>query len=356
MDNQRNEALIDKIPWRFKRGARNGIIDIENVKVGHLTISKDVLDESGEKVKVRTGLTAVFPDDMREEKRYFMDFYQARGGNEISGYPVVEDFRYLNSPLVLSNIHNFGPVYNAILSYGFKLGRSEIWPPTVLAVDDSNLDGSNRSTVDESEILHLLENASSLSVKEGSVGIGTGLRAFGWKGGIGSSSRMFTIGKQQFTAGALVASNLSNEWDSNERAGKVYLESKASSAGGSLSLIVGTDIPLLPYQIKRITTDIVMSLPLAKLTIKNNDSIMCVLFSVANAMTVKDDGPKVFEYTLSSDSILEKTGHAGSEAVKEAILRSVCLSKSLEGKSGRTWSTMPDTQFHSLLETFEETV
>lgn len=356
MHSQQNEALIDKIPWRFERGPRNSLIDIGNVKVGHLTISKDVLDKYGEKVKIRTGLTAVFPDDMRKEDRYFMDFYQARGGSEISGYPVVEDFRYLNSPLVLSNIHNFGTVYNAILSYGFNLGRSEIWPPTVLAVDDSDLDGSNRSTVDESEVLQFLENASSLSTEEGSVGIGTGLRAFGWKGGIGSSSRMFAISEKQFTAGALVASNLSNEWNSIERRAKVDPENKVSGARGSLSLILGTDMPLLPYQIKRIITGIVMSLPLAKMTGKNNDSIMCVLFSVANAMTVKDDGPKVFEYTLSSDSTLEKTEHAGSEAVKEAILRSVCLSKSLEGKSGRTWNTMPNTQFNSLLDTFEETV
>ena len=71
MDSKKNCELIDKIPWKFQRGPQNAIIDVKNVKVGHLTISKDVLDESGGKLKIRTGLSAVFPDDMRKEQRYF---------------------------------------------------------------------------------------------------------------------------------------------------------------------------------------------------------------------------------------------------------------------------------------------
>jgi len=356
MTQQKNCDLIESIPWRFQRGVHNAIIDVGNIRAGHLTLSKDIMDKSDKKVKIRTGLTAVLPGDMRSEERYFIGFFQTGGSGEISGYQVIEDFRYLNSPLVLSNIHNLGSAYNGVLSYGFELGRSEIWPPMVLSIDDSHLDGSTAAIATEADILQLFSKASNLSVEEGSVGIGVGLQAFGWKGGIGSSSRMFTVDERRFSVGALVASNFGNGHGFNRKKDKLNPERRFLKSAGSLSIILSADVPLLPYQIKRIATGVVLGLPLERFIDKEQDSILCLLFSVAHAMTMKEEGPKVFEYTLSSDAVLNLTEEAASESVKEAILRSVCLSAPIDGKNGRTSHPMPGTHFRSLLKVFEETV
>jgi len=356
MNSQNNREMIDSIPWKYQRGNRNAITDVQHIKVGHLTVSKDLLDRSGKKIMIRTGLTAVFPADMRKEERFFTGFLQSRGINDISGYAVVEDFQYLNSPIVLSNIHNFGAVYNAILSYGFNLGRSEIWPPIVVSLDDSSLDGSKESSVTESDVLKLLASASSGSVAEGSVGIGTGLQTFGWKGGIGSSSRTFTVDERLFTVGALVAANFGNGQGLAERIAGADLENRAPHETGSLAMILGTDVPLLPYQIKRIVFDTVLSLPLATVANRDKDSLICLLFSVANAMSMKDEGPRLFRYTLSSDAVLKQAADAASESVKEAILRSICLSKPLDGIWGEKVRAMPGSLFRAILENFKKSV
>ena len=124
---------------------------------------------------------------------------------------MTDDFCYLNSPVVITNSFNVGKAYNAVLSYGFALKRSEIWPPLVIGIDDSYLNDMRKSYLDETDILETFFKASEDTVQEGSVGAGVGLRAFGWKGGIGTASRMFSLDKTHFKCGVLVASNHGNQ-------------------------------------------------------------------------------------------------------------------------------------------------
>ena len=132
----------------------------------------------------------MLPYQMEKEMRLFTGIFILRGKNEITGYEVTDDFCYLNSPIVITNSFNVGRAYNAILSYGFSLNRAEIWPPFVISVNDSYLNDMRKSFLDEKGILNVFQNASNSKVEEGSIGIGLGLRAFGWKGGIGTSSGM----------------------------------------------------------------------------------------------------------------------------------------------------------------------
>ncbi|NIO22284.1 MAG: hypothetical protein GTN76_16540, partial [Candidatus Aenigmarchaeota archaeon] len=274
---------------KYPRGEKNSITDIKGVKVGHLTVNKNIQRSPGNREgTIRTGLTAILPYPMAKEMRLFTGMFMLRGKNEITGYEVMDDFCYLNSPLVITNSFNVGRAYNAILSYGFSLNRMEIWPPFVIGVNDSYLNDMRTSLLDEKEILHVFHNASSGTVEEGSVGIGLGLRAFGWKGGIGTSSRIFHLGHQQFCCGVLVASNYGNQ--------KSLVRQEAESdlmqnGDGSLIIIAGTNIPLVPYQIKQITSSLVSSLP--SVNVLNNclDSITCVLFSTANPMSMENERP-----------------------------------------------------------------
>lgn len=336
---------------KFPRGEKNSITDIKGVKVGHLTINKNIQGTPGKTGIIRTGLTAIHPYPMAKEMRLFAGSFVLRGKNEITGYEVIDDFCYLNSPLVITNSFNVGKVYNAILSYGFSLNRVEIWPPFIIAVNDSYLNDMRKSLLDEKEILNAFHDASSGKVEEGSVGIGLGLRAFGWKGGIGTSSRILCLGPQRFRCGVLVASNYGNQ----KSLEKQETESNSTRNGdGSLIIIVGVDIPLAPYQIKLITSSLVSSL--SPVNILNNcmDPITCVMFSTANPMSMENEGPSIFEFELTDDSLLAEIISAGTEAIKEAIFNSLLKATPVEGRLGRKIETMPDNEFKKLLKEFGE--
>lgn len=351
MNRKQRLKLLGEKRGEFEPGLKNSIIDIKGVKVGHLIINEDLQGSSGEKISIRTGLTAVIPCEMKEEKRLFAGCFPFRSKNEITGYEVTEDFCYLNSPVVVSNPYNVGRVYNAILSYGFSLGRTEIWPPVVLAVNDSWLNDMNKFSVDEKQILQLFHDSSSGHVEEGSVGIGLGLRAFNWKGGVGTSSRVFIFGGKQYSLGVLAASNHGNKIDSEIKETGVDFDSKLE--GGSLILILAVDIPLVPFQIKQITSSIVVSLPPVNILNNFSDSVTCFLFSTANAMSMENEGPSVFDYSLVKDSVLERIVKAGAEAVNEAICRSILLSTPVQGRLGRKIETIPDKEAEKLLREFK---
>jgi D-aminopeptidase len=353
MNRKQMLELLRANRGEFQPGPQNCLTDVQGVRVGHLTINKDFQDESGKKIAIRTGLTAVVPCEMKEEKRLLAGFFGFRSHNEITGYEVEDDFCYLNSPLILSNSCNIGRAYNAILAYGFSLRRVEIWPPVVLGVDDSWLNDMDKSSIDENQIVKLLHDSSSSQVEEGSFGLGFGLRAFGWKGGIGTCSRVFSWGDKKFSLGVLAASNHGNKLDSQ-------LKSPMGKSGsiqtqGSLILILAVDIPLVPFQIRRVTSSIVVGLPPVNTLNNCLDSVTCFLFSTANAMSLKDDGPLVFDYSLVDDSALESLIRAGAEATREAILRSLLLSSSVQGRMGRKANMIPDREFQKILNQFEDT-
>jgi len=345
------QELIGISPGDFERGPKNSITDIKGVKVGHLTIHKDLKDRSGKKICIRTGLTAIIPYDMKEEKRLFAACFLFRCKNEITGYEVIDDFCYLNSPVVISNSYNIGKVYNAVLSHGFSLGRTEIWPPVVLGVNDSHLNDMNKFSLDENQVLQTLRDCSSGPTEKGSVGIGLGLRAFGWKGGIGTSSRRLSLDNRQFSIGVLAAANHGNTIKPEMEKSEQNIN-KSGHENGSLIIVLATDIPLVPYQIRPIATSLVAALPSVNILENPKDSITCFLFSTANAMSLEDDGPLVFVYSLVNDSAVETIVKAGTEAIKEAILCSLLLSAPIQGRLGRKVETIPDKEFKKIQKQF----
>lgn len=331
---------------KFLPGKKNAITDLDGVKVGHLTLNKDLLDASGEKVSIRTGLTAILPYPMEKEMRLFMGSFIFKGMNEMTGYQVGDDFCYLNSPIVLTNPFNVGLAYNTILSYGFSLNRTEIWPPLVLSVNDSFLNDMNASLMKENDILEIFRQASREAVAEGSVGIGLGLRAYGHKGGIGTASRVIDLANEKFTCGVLVASNHSNpvslappknDLDANQ------------DEEGSFTIIFGVDIPLAPFQIKRIMRCLVFGLsPILQLN-TSSDSLTCILFSTANSMVIQEDGPLLFDFRIIKDSYEDKIAQAGKEAAQEALINSLLKATSVQGREGRRCETISEEKIHRLI-------
>lgn len=341
----KRQNFRNKTAGEFSRGRNNAITDVPGVRAGHLTVNKDMPISSGELAAIRTGFTAVLPYDMKEEKRLFAGCSLLGPGNDLTGFEVTEDFCYLNSPIVLANAFNIGRVYNAILSYGFALGREEIWPPVVVGIDDSYMNDMTKFSVDESSILHLFKEAGEGPLAEGSIGIGTGLMALGWKTGVGTSSRILPLEGKAFTIGALAASNFGCSFQKKR---KKESTDHSESLQGSFILILAADIPLVPHQIRSAASRLMSHLSPALWNPVSMDSAVCYFFSTANAMDMKKGGPRLFDFAMAADSILEPIVQAGTEASLEAAARTFLSASPIKGRLGRTADLMPAEEFQRI--------
>jgi D-aminopeptidase len=321
----------------YPRGEKNSITDVRGVKVGHLTINRDVEDSSGKRISVRTGLTAVHPYPLEKPMRVFCGSLVIKGRGEVTGYEVIDDFCYLNSPVVLANSFSVGRIYNAILTYGFALGRDELWPPLVIGINDSLLNDIAKYELDEEDIVRAFAGAGDGPVDEGSVGIGVGLGAFDSKGGVATSSRLLAVGSEKFTFGVLAASNHAN---SNFRE-------------GSLTLVFGTDIPILPHQIRQVLRALISSVGLPHTPENFQDSLTAVLFTTANPMGMAGEGSYLFDFRAIDDSFLGEVVDACHDAAGEAIIRSLAKATPVVGRLGRRLERIPETALSELKREFE---
>jgi D-aminopeptidase len=318
------------------RGEKNSITDVGGVRVGHLTFERDLPGLSGGVIEARTGMTAVLPSPMEKEQRFFFATHALGAGPEITGFSVTEDFGYLNSPLIITNACNLGKAYDAALSYGFTLKRGEIWPPVVIGLNDSFLNGMDRECFEEADILEAFRRATDGKVEEGSVGAGTGLRALGAKGGVGTSSRRIPIAEETFTCGVLAASHFGNTEASD---GKPPLE-RAGEDEGALILVTATDIPLLPHQLQRITRSLVARMAAAIPSGSFSDAVLGATFTTANAMNLSESGPLEFDFRSVADAHLEGIAEAAFRAAEEAVVHSLLQARPVRGKSGRVLETI----------------
>jgi D-aminopeptidase len=219
-----------------------------------------------------------------------------------------------------------------------------------MGIDDSYLNDMRKSHLDEKDILDTFFHASEDRVEEGSVGAGVGLRALGWKGGIGTASRVFSMDKTLFNCGVLIASNHGNQEPMKN------LESNFRSDDGeegSLIMIIGVDVPLVPYQIKHITKRLMNGLSFFSPYKNSSDSGVCILFSTANPMSLENDGPFVFDIQVVDDSFLGTVIRAAFEAIHEAWLNSLLKSDPVQGRLGRKVETIPDNEIDRLLVKFD---
>jgi len=331
------------------RGEKNSITDVGGVRVGHLTFHRDVPGLSGSLIAARTGLTAVLPSPMEKELRFFFATAALGAGPEVTGFAVTEDFGYLNSPLIITNAGNLGKAYDATLSYGFALKRAEIWPPVVIGLNDSYLNQMDGECLEEAEILEVLRGATDGKVEEGSVGAGTGLRALGAKGGIGTSSRRVSIGEEEFTCGVLAASHFGN---TVAVAGKPPAE-RAGEDEGALILVAATDIPLLPHQLGRITRSLVARISASIPPGSFSDAVLGAAFTTANAMTLSEEGPLEFEFRSVADIHLDGIAEAAFRAAEEAVIHSLLKARPVRGRSGRTLETISPERLAGIFENEE---
>ncbi len=321
---------------RFKTGTYNAITDVKGVKVGHKTVIKD-----GESV-ARTGVTAIVPHDgnwFRE--KVFANSYVINGFGKTSGTIQVDELGVLESPIMLTNTLSVGDVLKGTISYmldqtpeiGDTTGTVNV---VVGECNDGYLNDIRAMHVTPEDAQEAIKNAKAGTVEEGCVGAGTGMLCLGHKGGIGTSSRIVTVGEEQYTVGALVLTNFGRKQDL--RFSNKLMNEDTNIPDGSIMIILATDAPVSDRQLKRIAKRASFGLARTGSSASHGSGDIVLAFSTAHKIPhqyqatnntvqyqfIKEDGPIIsdlFEMTV--------------DCVEEAIWNSMCKAETTKGRNER---------------------
>jgi D-aminopeptidase len=341
----------------YEIGKNNSITDVEGVKVGHFTLIKND--------NIRTGVTAILPYD----GNIFMNkvpaaIYVANGFGKLTGYTQVEELGEIETPIILTNTLSVPTAADALIDYILSVDDNRKYVrsinPIVGETNDGSLNDIQGRYVTKENVIQAINNATSGSIEEGSVGAGTGTVCFGFKGGIGTSSRVLPKEKGGYTIGVLVQTNFGGNLTIAGIPVEEELKNKKelNSGNGSCMIIVATDAPLTSRNLKRLAKRAIFGVAKTGGHCSNGSGEYVVAFS-----TVKD--LRIPFYSLQNNLLVRQElrndkmtplFEAVIEATEEAILNSLFKSKTVTGKDGLTIKKLPVEKvidilkYHKILE------
>ena len=334
---------------RFESGQGNAITDVAGVRVGQQTLIRG--DD------VRTGVTAIFPTEgLPWHERVYAGTHILNGYGELIGINQINEWGLLSTPILLTSSLLIGFVYDATVKWMNKeLPKSEaddgIEMPVVTECDDSWLSDVLSSPLDEQDVFAALNEARSGSVEEGCVGAGTGMACFGFKGGIGTASRVLPPDSGGYTVGALVQTNFGDREDLRIDGVPVGAELIGDvpdwSAEGSCIVVVATDAPMLPHQVRRLAVRAGLGLARTGSMAGNGSGEQMIAFSTANRMPrVTADGTVDVRALLDGSSyespaVFSPLFAATVEAVEESVVNALFAATTTTGRNGRTLHALP---------------
>ncbi len=337
---------------RCEHGKTNAISDVKNVKVGHVTLIKGEGKLIPGKGPVRTGVTAIIPHEGNIYKEKLLaNFCVLNGYSKPVGLTQVRELGVLETPIVLTNTLSVGVAADALIQYmleqnddiGVTTGSVN---PIVMECNDSYLNDIRGAHVKNEHVVEALKNAHS-QFEEGSVGAGTGMSAFEFKGGIGSSSRVVTIGNYQTTVGALVLSNFGKREDLTISAVPVGMElkdwpgkSESEERRGSIIMVVATDAFLTSRQLGRVARRAGLGLARTGGCAYHGSGDIVLAFSTAQRIPHYQEG--LLHLKAYPDNELDPLFRATAEAVEEAIINSLLEAETMEGRDNRVRYRLPE--------------
>ena len=349
------------IPFTGTPGYFNAITDVLGVEVGHSTIISGIDTDIEGKGAVRTGVTAIFPRGKKFSPVY-ANWYSLNGNGEMTGTTWVTESGFLETPIMITNTNSVGVVRDAVLKWYVDTDwyRGEDWwytYPVVAETYDGFLNDIYGFHVKEKHVLEAINNTSSGKVEEGNVGGGTGMRCLGFKGGIGTSSRLVNIKDSVYTVGVLVQSNFGSKKnltiagvpvgeelkDTLNYELKMAPHSRQKEGDGSIIVIVATDAPLLPHQLKRIVERVPLRIGIVGGRGSNGSGDIFLAFSTANENAFNRDNTELVE-TFSND-LITPFFEATVQSVEEAIINAMVAAETMEGNNGNKAYALP----HDLL-------
>ncbi|MEZ5421411.1 MAG: P1 family peptidase [Vicinamibacterales bacterium] len=346
------------VPFEGTPGPGNAITDVAGVTVGHATIIQGDGPLKVGQGPVRTGVTAVLPRGRETMARpSFAGWFSQNGNGEMTGTTWIEESGFLEGPVMITNTHSVGVVRDAVIQWRIRSGPPDAsgywWSlPVVAETYDGGLNDINGFHVKAHHAFEALDGARAGAVPEGNVGGGTGMVAFGFKGGIGTASREVTVDGARYTVGVLVQANFGRRPQLTIAGVPVGQEipmtpAQAAMAGddpargdlGSVIIVVATDAPLLPHQLKRLARRATLGMARTGGLSGNGSGDIFLAFSTANPEAFTASGLATLQ--MLSNEQISPIFDGTAWATEEAIVNAMVAAETMTGADNRRVERLP---------------
>jgi D-aminopeptidase len=344
------------VPFDGEPGPNNAITDVNGVEVGHTTL----ISGSGKLVvgkgPVRTGVTAIQPRGKNSNDAVFAAWFTLNGNGEMTGTTWVDDSGFLNGPVMITNTHSVGVVRDAVIAWKVKHGSPDMegywWSlPVVAETWDGELNDINGFHVHAEDAWHALDTAHGGPVEEGNVGGGTGMICNEFKGGIGTSSRVLPAKAGGYTVGVLVQCNYGRR-DQLRIAGvpvgkEIPEHTVYDTDNGSIIVVVATDAPLIPTQLKRVARRVSLGLGRDGSYSGDGSGDIFIAFSTANPGAIGENGSH--QITMLPNGDLDPIFLATVQATEEAVINSMVAAETMKGVDDHQVIALPHDRLREVL-------
>ncbi|HNO84905.1 MAG TPA: P1 family peptidase [Anaerolineales bacterium] len=345
MENRKRARELGITPGILPTGKLNAITDVAGVKVGQVTLI--------EGTDIRTGVTAILPHagNLFQEK-VPAGVAVGNGFGKLMGSTQIMELGEIETPIILTNTLSVPRAAEALILFTLgQAGNGEVRSvnPIVGETNDGTLNNIRRLAITTEHVIQAIESAKDGQVFEGNVGAGTGTICFGWKGGMGTSSRVLPQNLGGHTVGVLVQSNFGGVLQMDgipvgKNLGQYYLKEKLndSSADGSIMIVVATDAPLSDRNLSRLARRGLSGLAKTGAAMSDGSGDYVIAFSTAEEVrrTAERRG-KIWAYPEVPNAGMSALFQAVIEATEEAIYNSLCMAETMTGHEGRTIHALP---------------
>lgn len=355
---QKPRARDIGIPFEGTPGKWDAITDVPGVEVGYSTIISGSGKNYAGKGPVRTGVTAIFPNGKVNHHPVFANWYTLNGNGEMTGTTWITESGFLETPVLITNTNSVGVTRDAVLKWFVEknwYGNEQGWYtyPVVAETWDGGMNDIYGFQVKESNVYEAMNTATTGPVKEGNIGGGTGMLCLGFKGGSGTSSRVVTIDGKQYTLGAFVQSNFGRKKNLTIAGVPVGQELKDTlnyemhglanshhqEGDGSIIVVIATDAPLLPHQLKRLAERVALGVGRVGGRGENSSGDIFIAFSTANPDAFNRD--KSVQVEMLPNDKCNPLYEATVQSVEEAIINAMVAAENMEGVNGNKAYALP---------------
>jgi len=327
------------VPFEGTPGPLNAITDVAGVEVGLTTIVSGEGRLQVGKGPIRTGVTAVLPRGRAAADTVMAGWFSLNGNGEMTGTTWVEESGFLEGPVFITNTHSVGTVHQAAIEWTVRTARNDqTWSlPIVAETWDGTLNDINGFHVKPEHVFQAIEGARSGAVAEGSVGGGTGMICFQFKCGTGTSSRRLNDAAGGYTVGVLVQANFGLRPQLLVAGAPVGAEiplpprseGREDAEMGSIIIVVATDAPLMPHQLKRLARRASMGLARTGSTSGNGSGDIFLAFSTANPAAARAE--RTASVQMLANDRMNPLFNAVVHATEEAIINALVGGETMRG-------------------------
>jgi D-aminopeptidase len=348
------------VPFEGTPGPLNAITDVKGVEVGYRTLISGEGKLQAGVGPVRTGVTAIFPRGKNAVDPVFAGWFTENGNGEMTGTTWVEESGFLYGPVMITNTHSVGVVRDAVIAWQLKHGapipEDDWWSlPVVAETWDGYLNDINGFHVKPEDAFASMHDAHAGPIAEGNVGGGTGMICFEFKGGTGTASRQLAEKFGGYTVGVLAQCNFGTRHLLRIAGAPIGYEIPGKPVWdndtGSIIVVVATDAPLLPNQMKRIAKRVTLGLGRLGSISGDGSGDIFIAFSTANPGAGWGGKNPVGVRMLPNDR-MDALFEATVQATEEAVVNAMVAAKTMTGPEGHTVEALPHDRLREVLKKY----